>query len=235
MTQSVLIIGGSSGIGQAIAQQSSAEGAVVSVISRQAAPIASPWFWYQDALQSQHSSQDCIEQALQHKPDTIVICNGVLHDAQGLPEKTIRHLDSAILTQRLQSNVVIPAQYLQALFRYLSRTPQIKVLVLSAKVGSITDNHLGGWYSYRMSKAALNMLVKNLSLEVQRLNPSASIVTVHPGTTDTALSEPFQSNLPAGQLQTPAHTAQRLLQVRDALTPQHSGNLLNWDASILPF
>ena len=235
MPQSVLIIGGSSGIGQAIAQQSSAEGAVVSVISRQAAPIASPWFWYQDALQSQHSSQDCIEQALQHKPDTIVICNGVLHDAQGLPEKTIRQLDSAILTQRLQSNVVIPAQYLQALFRYLTRTPQIKVLVLSAKVGSITDNHLGGWYSYRMSKAALNMLVKNLSLEVQRLNPSASIVTVHPGTTDTALSEPFQSNLPAGQLQTPAQTAQRLLQVRDALTPQHSGSLLNWDASILPF
>ena len=235
MTQSVLIIGGSSGIGQAIAQQSSAEGAVVSVISRQAAPLASPWFWYQDALQSQHSSQDCIEQALQHKPDTIVICNGVLHDAQGLPEKTILHLDSAILTQRLQSNVVIPAQYLQALFRYLTRTPQIKVLVLSAKVGSITDNQLGGWYSYRMSKAALNMLVKNLSLEVQRLNPSASIVTVHPGTTDTALSEPFQSNLPTGQLQTTAHTAQRLLQVRDALTPQHSGNLLNWDASILPF
>lgn len=235
MTQSVLIIGGSSGIGQAIAQQSSAEGAVVSVISRQAAPVASPWFWYQDALQSQHSSQDCIEQALQHKPDTIVICNGVLHDAQGLPEKTIRQLDSAILTQRLQTNVVIPAQYLQALFRYLTRTPQIKVLVLSAKVGSITDNHLGGWYSYRMSKAALNMLVKNISLEVGRLNPSACIVAVHPGTTDTPLSEPFQSNLPEGQLQTAADTAQRLLKVRDALTPQLSGALLNWDASVLPF
>ena len=235
MTQSVLIIGGSSGIGQAIAQQSSAEGAVVSVISRQAAPVASPWFWYQDALQSQHSSQDCIEQALQHKPDTIVICNGVLHDAQGLPEKTIRQLDSAILTQRLQTNVVIPAQYLQALFRYLTRTPQIKVLVLSAKVGSITDNHLGGWYSYRMSKAALNMLVKNLSLEVGRLNPSACIVAVHPGTTDTPLSEPFQSNLPEGQLQTAADTAQRLLKVRDALTPQLSGALLNWDTSVLPF
>ena len=235
MTQSVLIIGGSSGIGQAIAQQSSAEGAVVSVISRQAAPVASPWFWYQDALQSQHSSQDCIEQALQHKPDTIVICNGVLHDAQGLPEKTIRQLDSAILAQRLQTNVVIPAQYLQALFRYLTRTPQIKVLVLSAKVGSITDNHLGGWYSYRMSKAALNMLVKNISLEVGRLNPSACIVAVHPGTTDTPLSEPFQSNLPDGQLQTAADTAQRLLKVRDALTPQLSGALLNWDASVLPF
>ncbi len=107
--------------------------------------------------------------------------------------------------------------------------------MLSAKVGSITDNHLGGWYSYRMSKAALNMLVKNLSLEVARLNPSACIVSVHPGTTDTPLSEPFQGNLPDGQLQTAEHTAQRLLKVRDALTPQLSGALLNWDASVLPF
>lgn len=107
--------------------------------------------------------------------------------------------------------------------------------MLSAKVGSISDNHLGGWYSYRMSKAALNMLVKNLSLEVARLNPSACIVSVHPGTTDTPLSEPFQGNLPDGQLQTAEHTAQRLLKVCDALTPQLSGALLNWDASVLPF
>lgn len=79
------------------------------------------------------------------------------------------------------------------------------------------------------------MLVKNLSLEVARLNPSACIVTLHPGTTDTPLSEPFQTNLPQGQLQTAAQTAQRLLQVRDVLTPGHSGTLLNWDASVLPF
>lgn len=235
MSQSVLIIGGSSRIGQAIARQCSADGAVVSLISRQPVPTQTAWFWYQDALQSADSSQQCIEEALQQQPDTIFICNGVLHDAKGMPEKTIRQLDSAQLAQRLHSNVIIPAQYLRALFRYLSRTPQVKVLVLSAKVGSITDNYLGGWYSYRMSKAALNMLVKNLSLEVARLNPSACIAAVHPGTTDTPLSEPFQVNLPEGQLQTAEDTAQRLLKVRDALTPQLSGTLLNWDASVLPF
>ena len=235
MTQSVLIIGGSRRIGQAIAQQCSAEGAVVSVISRQAAADDVTWFHYQDALQSEDSAQLCIEQALQHQPDTIFICNGVLHDANGMPEKTIRQLDSAQLAQRLHSNVIIPAQYLRSLFRYLTRTPQVKVLVLSAKVGSISDNHLGGWYSYRMSKAALNMLVKNLSLEVGRLNPSASIVSVHPGTTDTPLSEPFQSNLPHGQLQTAEQTAQRLLKVCAGLTPEVSGALLNWDGSVLPF
>ncbi|MBP7663261.1 MAG: SDR family NAD(P)-dependent oxidoreductase [Shewanella sp.] len=158
-----------------------------------------------------------------------------MHDASGMPEKTIRHLSSEQLLQRLHSNVIIPAQYLRALFRYLSRSPEVRVLVLSAKVGSITDNQLGGWYSYRMSKAALNMLVKNFSLEVARLNPSACIVSVHPGTTDTPLSEPFQSNLAQGQLQTAAQTAQRLLKVRDSLTPAVSGALLNWDGSVLPF
>ena len=235
MSQSILIIGGSSQIGQAMAEQSQAQGAVVSVISRQPAPDQSAGVWYQDALQSVESSQYCIEQALQQQPDTIVICNGVLHDATGMPEKTIRQLDSQQLVARLQSNVVIPAQYLRSLLRYLTRTPKVKVLVLSAKVGSITDNHLGGWYSYRMSKAALNMLVKNFSLEVARLNPSACIVAVHPGTTDTPLSEPFQSNLPEGQLQTAAQTAQRLLKLRDGLTPEVSGALLNWDGSVLPF
>ncbi|HKM38572.1 MAG TPA: SDR family NAD(P)-dependent oxidoreductase [Thiopseudomonas sp.] len=235
MSQSVLMIGGSSRIGQAIAQQCSADGAVVSVISRQSAPDSNVGFWYQDALQSEESSQYCIEQALQQQPDTIFICNGVLHDANAMPEKTIRQLDSEQLAQRLHTNVIIPAQYLRALLRYLTRTAEVKVLVLSAKVGSITDNRLGGWYSYRMSKAALNMLVKNLSLEVARLNPSACIVAVHPGTTDTPLSEPFQSNVPEGQLQTAEQTAQRLLKVRDALTPELSGALLNWDASVLPF
>lgn len=235
MSRSVLIIGGSSRIGQAIAEQCSNAGAVVSLISRQPAAQASPWWHYQDAEQTEASSQECIEQALAHNPDTIFICNGVLHDAAGMPEKTIRQLDSAQLAQRLHSNVIIPAQYLRSLLRYLTRTAQVKVLVLSAKVGSIGDNQLGGWYSYRMSKAALNMLVKNLSLEVARLNPSACIVAVHPGTTDTPLSEPFQSNLPQGQLQTAEQTAQRLLKVRDGLTPEVSGALLNWDGSVLPF
>lgn len=235
MSKSVLIIGGSSQIAQAIAKQSHGQGARVSIISRQPAPSTSAYIWQQDALQSEDSCQHSVEQALQQLPDTVFICNGVLHDAAAMPEKTIRQLNSEQLAQRLHTNVIIPAQYLRALFRYLTRTPQVKVLVLSAKVGSITDNQLGGWYSYRMSKAALNMLVKNLSLEVRRLNPSACIVSVHPGTTDTPLSEPFQSNLPQGQLQTAEQTAQRLLKVRDELTLEVSGSLLNWDGSILPF
>lgn len=131
--------------------------------------------------------------------------------------------------------MTVPALYLQALYRYLIKKQNIKVLVLSAKVGSISDNKLGGWYSYRMTKAALNMLVKNLSIEIGRVNKSASLVSLHPGTTDTSLSEPFQKNLPAGQLQTPHQTAIWLLKVSENLKPEQNSQLLNWDAIKIPF
>lgn len=235
MTGSILIIGGSSSIGMAIAQQYSAEGKQVAIISRKPKPATGSWHWYQDLQQSEQSTKQVVQQALAHQPESIFICNGVLHDETALPEKTIQHLDTAVLNKRLHSNVIIPAMYLQALFRYLTLTAHIKLIVLSAKVGSITDNALGGWYSYRMSKAALNMLVKNMSIEVARLNKTACIVSLHPGTTDSALSQPFQRNLAVGQLQTPQQTAERLLKVNKQLQPGLSGALLNWDGTILPF
>lgn len=241
MPKSVLIIGGSSQIGLAIAKECSAAGAVVSVISRQAAssktaaPETAPFYWYQDAEQSEQSCQQQVNLALEQQPDTIFICNGVLHDAAAMPEKNLLQLNSQLLEKRFHTNVTVPALYLQALYRYLTKQQNIKVLILSAKVGSITDNKLGGWYSYRMTKAALNMLVKNLSIEVGRVNKSASLVTLHPGTTATPLSEPFQKNVPEGQLQTPQQTAQRLLKVSESLKPEQTGQLLNWDATQIPF
>lgn len=240
MPKAVLIIGGSSQIGLAIAKECSAAGAVVSVISRQAmpdllAPETAPFYWYQDAEQTEASSQQQVNLALEQQPDTIFICNGVLHDAAAMPEKNLLQLNSELLEKRFHSNVTVPALYLQALYRYLTKQQNIKVLILSAKVGSISDNRLGGWYSYRMTKAALNMLVKNLSIEIGRVNKSASLITLHPGTTNTPLSEPFQKNVPEGQLQTPQQTAQRLLKVSENLKPEHTGQLLNWDSTQILF
>ena len=234
MSASLLVIGGGSGIGLALAQHYSALGSKVSVISRQPA-ANSAWHWYQDELQHSIQTEQLLQQALQHQPDTIFICNGVLHDAKAMPEKTIRQLDTDILAARFASNVQVPARYMKLLFGYLCKQPQVKLLVLSAKVGSISDNALGGWYSYRISKAALNMLVKNLSIEVSRLNKTAAIVSIHPGTTDTELSAPFQQNLPAGQLQSPDATAQRLANVAAELSAERTGFLLNWDGSTLPW
>ena len=235
MTASVLIIGGSSGIGSALAQYYLAHGGKVTVISRQSPPTRAKFVWLQDKLQSDQHSAAMIAEALNQHPDTIFICNGVLHDASAMPEKTIRQLDTDILAERFASNVQVPARYLKLLFSYLCKQPQVKLLALSAKVGSISDNALGGWYSYRISKAALNMLIKNLSIEVGRLNKTAAIVSIHPGTTDTELSAPFQQNLPVGQLQSPDATAKRLVSVAAQLTAAQTGQLLNWDGATLPW
>ncbi|WP_337878589.1 SDR family NAD(P)-dependent oxidoreductase [Rheinheimera sp.] len=238
MTQSVLsvlVIGGSSGIGMALAQHYAGAKAAVTVISRQSSPQLPDLNWLQDPLTSEPFSAEMVAKALTYQPDIIFICNGVLHDSQAMPEKTIRQLDIGVLAQRFATNVQVPALYLKLLFAYICKQPAVKLLALSAKVGSIGDNALGGWYSYRISKAALNMLIKNLSIEVGRLNKTAAIVGIHPGTTDTQLSAPFQQNLPAGQLQSAAATARRLASVAAGLSAGQSGQLLNWDGRVLPW
>ena len=102
---------------------------------------------------------------------------------------------------------------------------------ISARVGSIGDNRLGGWASYRASKAALNMLIRTLSIEHARTHPGGVVVALHPGTTDTALSKPFQRNVPEGKLFSPAFTAEKLLHVTDALSSADTGGFFAWDGS----
>ncbi len=100
---------------------------------------------------------------------------------------------------------------------------------LSARVGSIGDNRLGGWYSYRASKAALNQLLHTAGIELKRLNPASTVLAIHPGTTDTQLSKPFQANVPEGQLFEPAFSAERILEVIGAHGPDESGSFWAWD------
>ena len=102
---------------------------------------------------------------------------------------------------------------------------------LSARVGSISDNQLGGWYAYRTSKAALNMVIKNAAIEIGRLNKKAIIVGLHPGTVDSNLSMPFQGNVPDGKLFTPEYSVQKLLQVLTNLTSEQSGKCFAWDGT----
>ena len=106
---------------------------------------------------------------------------------------------------------------------------------LSARVGSISDNRLGGWHAYRASKAALNMLIRNLAIELGRVNRSAACVALHPGTVDTALSAPFRDGTRADKLFTPDVAAGHLLSVIDSLTPERSGRLFAWDGAEIVF
>jgi NAD(P)-dependent dehydrogenase (short-subunit alcohol dehydrogenase family) len=117
----------------------------------------------------------------------------------------------------------------------LRRDTRSVFAVLSARVGSITDNRLGGWHSYRASKAALNMLVRNFAIELTARNPQAIAIAIHPGTVDTSLSKPFQRSLPDGCLFQPDQSATQILSVIDKLSAADSGSLFAWNGEQIPF
>lgn len=166
----------------------------------------------------------------------VIVAIGILHDGDRLrPEKTWRALDAGLLETAFRINAVGPALVAKHFLPLLAREPKSVFAVLSARVGSIADNRLGGWHSYRASKAALNMLVRTMSIELERVNPHALCIALHPGTVDTRLSRPFRSGIPEGKLFSPAFSAGRLLTVIDGLTPEDSGNLFAWDGARIPF
>ena len=160
---------------------------------------------------------------------------GVLQEAGMSPEKSLRQIEVSGLLRAFEVNsipTVLLAKHLLPLLRHPSRSV---LAVLSAKVGSIGDNHLGGWYGYRASKAALNMFVKTIALEYQRRSPQTLVLALHPGTTDTQLSQPFQRNVPPEKLFTVTRTVEQLLTVIDSKTCEESGSFFAWDGSILPW
>ena len=166
----------------------------------------------------------------------VILATGLLHDGVGLrPEKTWRDLNAVALEKAFQVNSIGPALIAKHFLPLMARGRKSAFAVLSARVGSIEDNQLGGWYAYRASKAALNMVIKTLSIELARRNPDSICVSLHPGTVDTALSKPFQGGVPKGKLFLPSYAAGQLLGVLDRLTPEDSGHLFAWDGQRLPF
>lgn len=169
----------------------------------------------------------------------IVHCVGMLHEETHTPpispEKSLRHIDRDQLLRYFEVNsipTVLLAKHLQNLLKH--RDPSI-FATISAKVGSIGDNQLGGWYGYRASKAALNMLVRNIAIELRRSRPQAIVVALHPGTTDTGLSQPFQANVAPEKLFSIDRTVAQLLDVMAGLTTNDSGEFFSWDGSRLPW
>ncbi|MBD1388837.1 SDR family NAD(P)-dependent oxidoreductase [Neiella sp. HB171785] len=168
-------------------------------------------------------------------PDRVFHCSGILHANGKMPEKALKQFSAAQLQDNMQANCIAAVSLLQALEPFLNRYSQCIIAVLSAKVGSIEDNYLGGWHSYRMSKAALNMAIKTVSIEWRRRFPQVVLAAVHPGTTESKLSQPFQHNVPTQQLASATVTAARLATLAERLTNQDSGALLHWDGSKIPF
>jgi len=167
--------------------------------------------------------------------DMLLVCAGVLHDESGLrPEKRLADIDPDNLAASFAVNAAGPLLMLKHFQRFLAHGERAVYASLSARIGSIGDNGLGGWYAYRGAKAAQNMFTRTAAIELRRRSKSIICVGLHPGTTDTALSAPFQRNVPEGKLFTPMFAAERLLTVLDGLTPDDSGEVFAWDGERIP-
>lgn len=161
-------------------------------------------------------------------------CSGFLHDTvHGGPEKSYRRIEPDHMAHAFAVNATGPALLMKHFLPLLPRDGKAAFATLSAKVGSIGDNCFGGWFSYRASKAALNQLVRAAAIELARTRPEALCVALHPGTTDTHLSEPFSKS--GLTVRPPQESAGRLLQVLDGLSADQTGGFFSHDGSALPW
>jgi len=160
---------------------------------------------------------------------------GLLHGPDLQPEKRLAQVQRRALERSFAINAFAPLLLAQALEPCLSRDQPFHFASLSARVGSIGDNQLGGWYAYRGAKAAQNQLLRTLAIEWRRRFPLACVTLLHPGTTATPLSQPFRSGVPAGRLFSPGQAASRLLDVLGEQDPERSGAFLAWDGQPIPW
>jgi len=221
-----LVIGASGGIGAALvaALREDSRCAQVVELGRATQPAL-------DLAEPASIERAAAELAGQGAFQLIVNAAGVLHDESFMPEKRLADLNPAQLLATFQVNTFGPALLLRYFCGLLDRQRGV-LAVLSAKVGSIGDNRLGGWYSYRASKAALNMLIKTAAIEVRRSQPNAVLLALHPGTVSSALSQPFRG----AEIGRPAAVAAHdLLRVIDSLGPEASGSFHAYDGQPLPW
>lgn len=167
--------------------------------------------------------------------EVVINCVGILHAGDLQPEKSLRQIDAEQLLRYFQVNSIPSALLAKHLQPLLKKSDRSVFATISAKIGSIEDNRLGGWYGYRASKAALNMLLKTIAIEYSRKNPQTIVVALHPGTTDTRLSAPFQGNVPPEKLFSVERTVNQLLAIIDSLSAADNGSFFSWDGSRLPW
>ena len=178
----------------------------------------------------ENSIQNAANIASKNNPlDLVIVTNGILHYDNVMPEKSLKELSSEKFHKFFEVNTIVPALIAKYFLPKLNRQRISKFAALSARIGSISGNELGGWYSYRASKSALNMIIKNAAIEIARFNKTAVVIGLHPGTVDSNLSKPFQKNVPKNKLFTPEYSANKLLKVIEFLKPTQTGKCFAWD------
>ncbi|WP_076068487.1 SDR family oxidoreductase [Sphingomonas montana] len=221
-----IVIGSTGGIGAALVAALEAAGTSVDALSRTGKH-------HIDILDEPSVAAAAARVAEGPAPRLVIVATGMLHEPGIMPERSLRDLDADRLLRSYALNAVGPAIVAKHFLPLLPRDGRSVFAVLGARVGSIGDNRLGGWTGYRMAKAALAMLVRNIAIETTRRAPDAICVGLHPGTVATNLSLPFRRNLADGQLVTPDDAAANLLRVIAGLTLADSGNMLAWDGQTI--
>jgi NAD(P)-dependent dehydrogenase (short-subunit alcohol dehydrogenase family) len=240
---SALIIGASGGIGQALVQKLIDSEKYDKIYCVARGQVSSPIKGAEYKQMPEHTEQAVADYCQQLKVQgtvlSLAVCTvGVLHDTSTegtavAPEKRLEDLNAASLLHYFQTNTVIPSIWLKHAEPLLKGQHPAHLVFFTARVGSISDNQLGGWYGYRASKAALNMMIKTAQIELQRRAKNLALVSYHPGTVDTSLSKPFQHNVPSKKLFTPDFTATCLLKHLSDLAPENGPHYIDWDGKTI--
>lgn len=233
------VIGASGGIGSAFTESLAADpgvGAILATARHGTVPEGEPITPLRLDLEDEASVAAAAAVAKDELGglDLVIVATGILRGPDISPEKTHRQLDPVAMARVLATNTIGPALVARHFLPLLPRNGRAIFAALSARVGSIGDNELGGWHSYRASKAALNMLIRNFAIEESRRNADAIVVGLHPGTVATDLSAPFRRGVADDRLFTPAEAARRLLATLDELDPADSGGIFAYDGERLP-
>ena len=235
----VVVAGASGGIGAEFARQLSASPRIGRVFALYREPPASAAAGVENLacdLTDEGSIRAAADAVAAHGPvDAVIVASGLLHRGDIQPEKTLRSIDAESMLEVFRVNTIGPVLLAKHFLPLLRRDARTLFAALSARVGSISDNRLGGWASYRASKAALNMLLRTAAIEHRRRWPETVVVALHPGTVDTPLSSPFQGRVPEGKLFTPAFAVERLLDVLNGLDAADSGGFFAWDGQPIEF
>ena len=234
----IAVIGASGGIGSALVRSYSAEPTNTvhalsrSTIENSAKNVQAGSIDFADEASIEAAAESS---ACQAPLDIVVVASGFLHNERMKPEKALRDVKAANFERNFFVNTIGPALVAKYFLPKLHRSRRAVFASLSARVGSIEDNQLGGWYAYRASKAALNMLLKTASIEMARKNKQAIVIGLHPGTVATALSEPFRSRVPSEKLFATDRAARQLIDVMNARDPVDSGKVFAWDGAEIPY
>ncbi|MBE7196441.1 MAG: SDR family NAD(P)-dependent oxidoreductase [Parafilimonas terrae] len=233
-----VVIGASGGIGRALVTRLRAgeNGRTVLALSRTTATFPAPIATGQIDLADEDSIRAAAAFAAEDGTpvDLILVASGRLHGPGIAPEKALKALEVSAMADLFAINAIGPALVAKHFVPLLPRTGRCVFAALSARVGSIGDNRLGGWYSYRASKAALNQILRTLAIEVARTRPEAIVVGLHPGTVTTALSDPFHPDTDRPGVFPPDEAAANLLAVLDGLSPADTGGIFAWDGQPVP-